>query len=235
MMIRIFFKQIIFLLISFIFCLSYKINASGELNQVDVVGFIEKIDIAAEGQNIEGLAYLRSIVLDKKSIDNNIRNYAAFKLKDFYIPEGEVERWKDDNFINGQDVISYISSLTEAEWADFVESRDKVIAGMSTEHFEVKIRQSDLKGLEVPGIGEMSVSSITGLLQSAAERRGGCLEFHSISLQRPIKKDWWVAFGVYANTKGERRVIGLLNEHRIFYDKKKECAKASKAKDTDSP
>lgn len=235
MMIQIFFKQSLFLLISFIFCLSYKINASEELNKIDVIGFIKRIDIAAEDQNIKGLAYLRSIVLDKKSIDNNIRNYAAFKLKDFYIPEGEVERWKDDNFINGQDVISYVGSLTEAEWVAFLESRDEVVAGMSTEHFEVKIMQSDLKGLEVFGIGEMSVSSIVGLLQSAAERREGCLEFHSISLQRPINKDWWVAFGVYANTKGERRVIGLLNEQRIVYDKKKVGAKGSNAEDTNSP
>ena len=150
---------------------------------------------------------MRRIILDEESLDKNIRNYAAFKFKDFYVLEGTIEAWKDDNFVNGKDIISYIRSLTEADLIALFESRDEVVAGMSTEHYEVKIKQSDLKGLEVSGVGEMNVSSIVELLQDAAESRDGCLEFHSISLERPTNKEWWVVFGVYANTKGERRVI----------------------------
>jgi hypothetical protein len=196
------------------------LNAS----QQESNALVSKIDAAAfTMKRSEHLMFLISLVAPDSPCDETIKAIAAIDLKDKFIPEGVIYKWKQSNSLSSADIIKFINTRSEEEVNSWLKQKNISIVEKSSRNFTLRIQRSQIEKLKLLGVEEMSVADIIGSIREKTIAEGIKFDkFERVDILQPHGFSQWIAVGLYQDINGELRMTALINPQNVILDRPKE-------------
>ena len=173
----------------------------------------------------EHLAFLLSLVARDSEHDQEIKGIAALELKEKFIPEGAIYKWKKSNFLSTEDMIEFVNTRDDGEIQSWLKPREIEVIGKSTKNFTLQIKRSELVNMDHIGVEGLNVGEVIRLIEEKIKSKGlGITKLEGIDILQPHGFSEWIAVGLYIDANAEYRMTALINKETVIFDRPKEIA-----------